>query len=87
MSASPSRRSSRSREFRRIQEKGVNVTHQGVPKNTPNDFNKENRGSINYDPRLGWVAHSTRGGENVGKDIKSTTNHLRRGDGLPGSRP
>jgi hypothetical protein len=74
-------------EGKKIQRRRPNVISANDSEIFANDFNKENKGLINYDPILGWVLANPLGAEAVGQDIKHSKNYLRRADGLPGSRP
>ena len=64
------------------------------PRNAPIDFYKQGAGDLNYDPELGWVQpNSTLDGEPLASsdytmsvDEKSSTNFLRKSNGLPGGR-
>jgi hypothetical protein len=81
------KRTGRSLELKRISPKPPGVMDSDKTENIPCDFNKEGKGKINYDPVSGWVPFSNLGAITVGIDIKHNTNHLKRVDGLPGSRP
>ncbi len=80
------KRTGKSLEQKRIFPKRPDVMDSGKRENAPCDFNKEGRGQINYDPILGWIPVKYLGGETVGISYKHSTNHLKRVDGLPGSR-
>lgn len=82
-----SKRTGNPSELKKILPKPPQVMDSGKTEHEPCDFNKENRGKINYDPELGWIPFSHLGAENVGISIKHSTNILKRVDGLPGSRP
>jgi hypothetical protein len=73
-------------ESKRIKRKPINVSFAESERHKPLS-STESFGLINYDPVVGWYERNLLGADADGlNDEHFSTNHLRRSDGLPGTR-